>query len=284
MAPLVVRTKTKLTESKNGLEFVLTSERPDASRSGDIFAVAGIDHKNFDRNPIVLFNDQVDQPIGKMLGPLRIKDGKLIGNLQLAPRETSARLAEIHSLVDAGILRAVSIGVIPKESLPLKSGAKHYTKSELVSVSLVSIPHNVDALLAVKGVSKEMITEIFKTQTRDTRNNASLAERIQEAKAAVKRYTIEERKEINRKGRAKAAQIKSEKESDRLARHEKIKAESKARVAAKRKREEDQAIQDRKDYQGFHWEGKDYFVEWRGHRIPIPEIGGRKCWKWNRDK
>ncbi len=190
MSSPLVHKKTTLSESKDGLEFCLTSERLSADRSGDITAIPGIDHKNYDRNPIVLFNDHVDQPIGRMLG-LCVEEGKdgkkLIGTLHLAPATTSPRIAEIHKLVDAGILRAVSIAVRPSESLPLKSGAKHHTKSELISVSLVAIPVNVDALMSVKGVSKELKKEIFKEQTR----NASLAERIQEAKRAVKQYNAE---------------------------------------------------------------------------------------------
>jgi HK97 family phage prohead protease len=276
MAPLVHK-KTTLSESKNGLEFVLSSERPGADRLGDIIAAAGIDHKNYDLNTIVLWNHHADQPIGRMLG-LRVKDGKLIGNLHLAPKTTSPRLAEIHSLVDAGILRAVSIGVRPQESSPLKSGGKLYGKSELVEVSLVSIPCNVDALLAVKGVSKELKKEIFKEQVRDM----SLAERIAQSRAVVKpKYSDEQRKAINDKAKARVAKIQSEKkEADRLANKERLLAESKARIA-KRQREEDQTRQDRRDNQGFHWKGEDYFVEWRGHKIPIPEFGGRKC--WNKD-
>lgn len=278
MAPLVVK-KAKLTESKNGLEFVLSSERPGADRHDDIIAVAGIDTTDFKRNAICLFNHHADQPIGRWTN-LRVDGDKLKGNLHLAPKTTSPRLAEIHALVDARILRAVSIGFIPKESSPLKSGGKFYGKSVLAEVSLVAIPCNVDALMSVKGVSKELKKEIFKEQTR----NASLSERIQEARAAVKSYSKQEKEEIHRKAKTKLAQIKSEKEkSDRLARHERLEAESKARVA-KRKREEDQARQDRRDYQGFHWKGTDYFVEWRGEKKPIPESGGQKCWKWDKDK
>ncbi len=55
--------------------------------------------------------------------------------------------------------------------------------------------------------------------------------------------------------------------SDQLARNEKLKAESKARIA-KQKREEDQARQDRENYRGFHWRGENYFIEWGGHKIP----------------
>src|SRR6266478_5257588 len=99
MAPLVIQKRTTLSETKNGLEFVLWSERPGADRFGDVIAIDGIDHKNHDRNPIVLWNHHADQPIGKMLR-LRVEDGKdgkrLIGNLYLAPKTTSPRLAEIH--------------------------------------------------------------------------------------------------------------------------------------------------------------------------------------------
>jgi len=270
----LVHRKAPLSESKIGLEFVLTSERPGADRLGDVTSVDGIDLANYTRNPIVIFNNHVDQPIGRMLN-VRVDGGKLKGNLHLAPKTTSPRLAEIHALVDAGILRAVSIGVIPKESLSLKSGAKHHVKSELVSISLVAIPVNVDALMSVKGASKEIKKEIFKTQTR----NASLAERIAASKAAIKSYNEEEKKEVLRRAKAKLTEMDEAKaKSDRLARNERLKAESKARVAKQRK-EEDQARQDRENYQGFQWEGKDYFVQWRGHKIPIPDFGGRKEWK-----
>ncbi len=132
--------------------------------------------------------------------------------------------------------------------------------------------------MAVKGVSKELKKEIFKTQVR----NASLAERIAESRAAVKRYSDEEKKEIQRKAKAYIAKGELEKkEADRLARHEKIKAEAKAQIV-KQKREKQQAKQDRNDFQGFSWEGKDYFVEWRGHKVAIPEIFGKKQWEWKK--
>ena len=74
-------------------------------------------------------------PIGKWKG-LHIEKGSLRGKLELAPAGTSDRIDEIRKLVDAGILRAVSVGFRPSE---VKQRTEKgiavgyiYTKSELV--------------------------------------------------------------------------------------------------------------------------------------------------------
>ena len=53
---------------------------------------------------------------------VRIEDSELRGRLELAPEGTSPRIDEIRRLVDAGILRAVSVGFRPLKHEPLDRG------------------------------------------------------------------------------------------------------------------------------------------------------------------
>ena len=109
-----VRYKTHA-EKVNGLEFVLSDETPD--RMDDVIMSDGWDLANFNKNPIALFGHQSSFPIGKWKN-VRVVDKQLRGFLELAPEGTSERIDEIRRLVDADILRAVSVGFRPKESKP----------------------------------------------------------------------------------------------------------------------------------------------------------------------
>ena len=96
----------------NGQEFVLSDETPD--RMDDVILSDGWDLKNFKRNPIALFNHRSDFPIGKWSN-LCVENKQLRGELELAPFGTSERIDEIRKLIDADILRAVSVGFRPLE-------------------------------------------------------------------------------------------------------------------------------------------------------------------------
>jgi HK97 family phage prohead protease len=122
-----------------GLEFVLSDETPD--RMDDVIMSDGWDLGSFQRNPIALFNHKSDMPIGKW-AKVRVVDKQLRGHLELAPAGTSDRIDEIRKLIDAGILRAVSVGFRPKESKPRPESdyGMFFTKAELVETSLVSVP------------------------------------------------------------------------------------------------------------------------------------------------
>lgn len=152
--------------SESGMEFVLSDETPD--RLGDVISVSGWDLTNFKKNPVALFGHRSDFPIGTWSN-LRAKDGALRGHLKMAPEGTSPRIDEIRKLIDAGILKAVSVGFRPVEHQPrrTKNGDSVdgylYTKSELVEVSVVSVPANPNALSVAKSlkVSDATIDLVF---------------------------------------------------------------------------------------------------------------------------
>jgi HK97 family phage prohead protease/HK97 family phage major capsid protein len=138
-----------------GPEFILSDATPD--RFGDIVEVEGWQTENFKRNPVALFSHRADFPVGTWSN-IRTHDKALRGDLILAPKGISDRIDEIRGLVEAGILRAVSVGFKPLERRAVDPHRNDpfapsvYTKSELVEVSLVAIPANPNALAVAKSL------------------------------------------------------------------------------------------------------------------------------------
>lgn len=148
----------------DGLEFVLSDATVD--RMGDIIEPGGWDLKHFKKNPIALFGHASSFPIGTWSN-LRVQGEKLIGKLNLAAKGTSARLDEILSLVEQGILRAVSVGFRAIEHEPIDKddpfGGVRFIKQELLETSLVAVGANPAALALAKSLnlSNETITLAF---------------------------------------------------------------------------------------------------------------------------
>lgn len=148
----------------NGMEFVLSDESVD--RMGDVIVASGWNLKNFARNPIALGFHNPSFPIGKW-NNLRVDKGELRGHLEMAPEGTSPRIDEIRRLIDAGILRAVSVGFRPLKHEPINdkdpwSGSR-FLQQELVECSLVSVPANANAIAVAKSlkVSPETLDLVF---------------------------------------------------------------------------------------------------------------------------
>jgi hypothetical protein len=92
------------------LEYVMSDETVD--RYGDVIDVKGWQLGNFKNNPIALFGHDSDFIVGKWVN-VRVEGGKLKGKLELLRQGISARLDEIRAAVEAGVLRAVSVGFRP---------------------------------------------------------------------------------------------------------------------------------------------------------------------------
>jgi len=141
-------------EKLSGMSFVLSDETPD--RMGDVIMANGWETANFKKNPIALFGHRSDFPLGSWKN-LRVEKTRLIGDLSMAPEGTSDRIDEMRRLVEADVLKAVSVGFRDLESVPLdpKSpfGGVKFLKSELVECSLVAIPANPNALAISKSLN-----------------------------------------------------------------------------------------------------------------------------------
>jgi HK97 family phage prohead protease len=135
-----------------GMEFVLSDASPD--RFGDVVEVGGWDISNFKNNPVALFNHDKSFIVGKWQN-VSVRNNALRGELVLAPKGTSPRIDEIRRLVEADILRAVSVGFRPLKYEPMKGDAlaMRYLAHELVESSLVAVPANANALAVAKSLN-----------------------------------------------------------------------------------------------------------------------------------
>lgn len=118
------------------IDFRLVTAAED--RHGTIIEAAGMDLRQYRRNPVVLFNHDYGKVIGR--APAIAAHGAEI----VAPVEfdtANAFAADILRQVDAGYLSGASAGFIVHEQR-----ANRITRSELVELSVVSVPSNPDAL------------------------------------------------------------------------------------------------------------------------------------------
>jgi HK97 family phage prohead protease len=154
-------------EKLDGMSFVLSDETSD--RMGDVIKANGWDLANFKKNPVALFGHRSDFPLGSWKN-VRVDNTRLIGDLAFAPEGTSPRIDEIRRLVEANVLKAVSVGFRAVEEEPIDpkrpwDGSK-FLKSELIECSLVSIPANPNALAISKSlnISSDVQSLVFAEQ------------------------------------------------------------------------------------------------------------------------
>ena len=92
------------------------------------------------------------------------------GHLKLAPEGISARIDEVRKLIQAGILKAVSVGFRPLKHEPLNKELPHkgirFLEQELVETSIVSVPANPNSLAVAKSlnVSADTLAMVFAGQ------------------------------------------------------------------------------------------------------------------------
>lgn len=138
----------------NIVDFVITTE--DVDRYGERVLARGCEYENYLQNPIVLFAHDWELPVGRCIG-LRVKENSIEARTELFPdliEEPRAKTAVNMAL--NGILRAVSIGFVPKETKYERidgQEVKTYTRWELVEYSLVTVPANP------KAIAKALETE-----------------------------------------------------------------------------------------------------------------------------
>jgi HK97 family phage prohead protease len=133
------------------LQFVMSDDSVD--RLGDVIDQSGWKLGNFRKNSIALFGHDPGFPIGKWTD-VKIDGNRLTGRLNLI-EPVSDRMRELHAAVNAGVLRAVSVGFHATKYAPLegsKTGGMRFTEQELVECSLVSVPANPNAIAIAKGL------------------------------------------------------------------------------------------------------------------------------------
>ena len=120
---------------------------------GDIVDPHGIEFNN----PLpLLWQHQHDKPVGHANFHTPTKEG-ISFSADVARIEEPGLLKDLTDMawqaVKAGLVRGVSIGFRALEQAGLKGGGIHWQRTEVLELSLVTIPANLDAtILAVKAL------------------------------------------------------------------------------------------------------------------------------------
>lgn len=151
-----------------GLDFVISDGSLD--RHGTRINPKGWQLDTFRKNPMCLFGHDKSFPIGTWTN-VRIEGERLIGRLVPAAKGTSQRIDEIISLVEQGILRAVSAGFSVLEMGKPGKSLFDFEKQELHEASLVSVGSNTNALAFARElhISDETLSIVFGEQATETR-------------------------------------------------------------------------------------------------------------------
>ena len=139
---------------EDGIISVAVATDASIDRDGEIVDPAGIDMKNFERNPVLLYaHDYRSDPIGKVLN-IKLDGNRILFTPQFAIG-VSDRAKQYYEMVKAGFLNAFSIGFIPKEYKDRQNTdgttSRVFTRSELLEISLVPVPANPNALVLARS-------------------------------------------------------------------------------------------------------------------------------------
>jgi len=155
-------------QTKDPWTFVASTEAVD--RYGDIIVADGWDLRNFKKNPIALWQHNSSQPIGNW-ADVRVEEDQLVARLEMVKPGISSIADMLRGMLETRVLRAVSVGFIPlkaEEILDSKGNWTGYrfTKSELLEISVVSVPANPEALALARslGASPETM-ELLRSKT-----------------------------------------------------------------------------------------------------------------------
>lgn len=144
-----------------GMASTADFDRAGDSISAEAWTKGGL--KNFEKNPIILFNHDYDKPIGRATGLKVTPNG-----LELEAKISKSAPAAVCELVKDGVLGAFSVGFRVKDADYISETDGLMIKdAELFEVSVVSVPCNQAATfsLAKSFNSMEEYNEFKKTFT-----------------------------------------------------------------------------------------------------------------------
>ena len=148
-----INAEIQVRKTGEDIEFVISTASVD--RHGTVLDPNGWMLDNFRSNPIMAYQHNThstdpDDIIGTW--DLRIENGQLVGKPIFEDAELNPKADKIRREIEAGTLRAVSVGFIPTDA---RWGTKsrgedpnvlYLDQNELLEVSIVAVPSNPDAL------------------------------------------------------------------------------------------------------------------------------------------
>jgi len=128
----------------------------EVARDGHTLATPGWEIRNYLKNPVVLAahdSKRIESVIGRTVGLPTVGDD-LFADIEFAPADVNPLAEMTLRMVDAGFLRATSVGFIPLSGKPAKGrgpNAYDFDRQELLEISIVPVGSLPDALLAARS-------------------------------------------------------------------------------------------------------------------------------------
>ncbi len=120
-------------------------------RDHDEIVPEGGDFTAYRRNPVVLYgHDRGSLPVGSTT-KLEVLPGRGV-RARWRWLEGDEFAARVKNAFDQGVLRAASVGFLPRESEANGRGGRRFTRWELLEWSLVPIPANPGAVRVLRGL------------------------------------------------------------------------------------------------------------------------------------
>jgi HK97 family phage prohead protease len=133
------------------LRFIASDETVD--RYNEVIKLNGWDLANYRKNPVVVDSHDYSS-VGNILGrsvSVEIQGEKLVNTVQFAVENPLGRLA--YDLARGGFIKSESVGFIPIEWTRGNESKgepyRTYTRQELIEISLVAVPANPGATMAL---------------------------------------------------------------------------------------------------------------------------------------
>ena len=212
-------------------------------RAGDVIEAAAWEKgglKNYQNNPIILFNHNYNEPIGKTIDLRTTDRGLEINGL------ISKSAGKIRDMVKEGVLGAFSVGFRVKDADYIEeTDGLRIKDAELFEVSVVSVPANQAAVFSVtKSFDSEEDYTAWKAQfihdpqksgqsDEDSPKETANAVFGEKVMSDQEDFNLEEfAKEVARKTAAEIAMAQAEQKAAKDAKEEEEKATSDAQKAA----------------------------------------------------
>ena len=131
------------------------------ARDGHVLDPSGCDLTNYRANPVVLWQHNPDQPVGRA-ADLVVEGDRIRARITFAPSGVSAKADEVRGLVKSGIVSGISVGFDVLDSVPLDPkkprGGQRFTRWELLECSFCSVPVDTGATVTARAHTQEITT------------------------------------------------------------------------------------------------------------------------------
>lgn len=152
---LMAKTESASDTDTGTFRVIISSD--DQDRQGEKVSQDGLDFTQFMKSPVVLWGHDYNQPPVGICTRIWREGNQTLGEGKFAPTPFAQNL---RSLYDLGMLRAVSIGFIPKEL----DEDGNSIKGEVLEFSFVSVPANPYALSLDHVKSYNLDMELLKSK------------------------------------------------------------------------------------------------------------------------